>query len=520
VVASRHTASRRLALATVLMLLAVLAGPGDAMGRSLSAASAPRTVTAIDGAFDALPDHGAVGDAVGVFPLSNCPAPPDALSWVVLVAFSQGANSQVSSQNFVVNAAGNWGGYFTVPIGAQPGAAQLTALCFDASHATQTTFDYGPLPFTVDTSTFAAASAGPPGGSLAVHDVGPCPAPPGATAWTVLLHIGQGANPNISGGNLLVDGIGHWAGVLTIPYGLALGAAQVTATCFDASHASQVHLDYQAVPFTVTVPTFTAAPTSNAVGSLITVSGDSPCPAPAGAGAWTAIVDFAQGGNPAVAFRNFAVGSTGAWRGSFTVPPGALLGAAQLTASCFDAAHASAIQLDYAPVLFTVVLDTSPPVLHLPANRTVNASGHAGAVISFVATATDAQDPSPAVTCRPASHSTFRIGSTTVRCLASDRAGNTAHGAFTVNVLGASAQLLNLISRVNADHLRTSLTRGLVADLSAARTALAAHRTAQACTDVSTFLRAVHAATGHGVTSAQAAILGAAGTRIRAVMGC
>ena len=77
-----------------------------------------------------------------------------------------------------------------------------------------------------------------------------------------------------SGLNFVVDGSGHWAGDLLIPYGIAPGAAQLTATCFDASHASQVQLDYQAVPFTVTVPTFTATPGSNAVGSQAGPFGD------------------------------------------------------------------------------------------------------------------------------------------------------------------------------------------------------------------------------------------------------
>ena len=520
VAASRHNRLRGVAVASALALLAAMAAPGGALGGSPLAASAPRVVPAADGAFDALPDHGAVGDAVGVFPLTNCPAPPDATSWTVLVGFSQGSNSRVSSRNYVVNGAGNWGGSFTIPIGAQPGAAQLTATCFDAAHVSAATFSYGPLPFTVDASTFAATAAAAPGTSAAVHDVGPCPAPAGATSWTVLVHIGQGANPDISGRNFVVDGSGHWAGDLLIPYGIAPGAAQLTATCFDASHASQVQLDYQAVPFTVTVPTFTATPGSNAVGSLLAVAGGSPCPAPGGAGAWTAIVRFAQGANAAVSYLDLAVGPTGAWGGRFTVPPGAIPGPAQLTASCFDAAHTSQAQLDYAPVAFTVVLDTVPPVLLVPANRTVNATGRTGAVVRFTVSATDTQDPSPMATCRPASGSTFRIGATTVACTATDRAGNTAHGQFSLKVLGASAQLSGLISRVVAYHLRASLSRSLVADLSAARSALSAHAKTRACTDATTFLRAVHAATGHGITGARAAILGAAGRRIGAVIGC
>ena len=520
VAASRQRRFRGTAVLSALMLLATLAGPVDAVGRSGQAPSVPQVVPAADGAFDTLPDHGAVADAVGIFPLTNCPAPPNAGDWTVLVTFAQGGNSQISFQNYVVNSAGNWGGTFTIPIGVQPGAAALTAMCFDATHTTQTTFTYASLPFTVDASTFAAAAGGPPEGSLAVHDVGPCPAPSGATSWTVAVHVGQGANAVISSTNFVVNGSGHWSGAITIPYGVTPGAAQVTASCFDASHTSHVSLDYQAVPFTVTVPTFTVAPTSNARGSRITVSGDSPCPAPAGAGAWTVLIRFAQGADPALSFTDLPVGPAGAWGGSFTVPPGAVLGAAQLTASCFDAAHATATQLDYAPVPFSVVLDTTSPVLHLPANRTVNATRPTGAAVRFVVSATDTQDPSPVVVCRPASGSTFRIATTAVACTATDLAGNAANGQFTVRVLGAVAQLSSLITRVQGDHLRASLTRSLVGDLSAARSALGAHAKTRACTDMTTFVRGVRAATGHGITSAQAAILVTAGARIRAVIGC
>ena len=517
--ASRQARSRVTASVAALVLLAALAGPGIASGSSASLGSAMSVVPATDGSFDAVPDHGAVGAAVGVFPFANCPQPPGAIDWTVVVGFTQGA-SQLSSRDYVIDAGGNWGGYFTIPIGAQPGAASLTAVCFDSAHSSQTTFTYTPLPITVDASTFAGPAAGPPGATVSIHDVGPCPVPAGASSWTAIVHIGQGANANIAGANMIVDGSGHWAGTLTIPYGLATGAASLTASCFDAAHTSQVTLDYAALPFTVTVPTFTVTPASDAAGSRVTVSGDSPCPQPAGAGGWTALVSFARGGNPQVAFRNFAVGPSGAWSGTLTVPASASLGAAQLTASCFDPSHASQVALDYAPDPFTVVQDTTRPALHLPANRRANATKPTGAIVSFVVTATDTQDPTPVVACKPASGTTFRITTTTVACTATDHAGNAAKGSFTVHVLGADAQLAALIALVKADHLSTSLTRTLDGDLAAARTALAAHRKTRACTDVATFVRAVRSATSHGITSAKAAVLVSSGTRIRAVIGC
>lgn len=78
--------------------------------------------------------------------------------------------------------------------------------------------------------------------------------------------------------------------------------------------------------------------------------------------------------------------------------------------------------------------DTTPPTLNLPAPVTVEATGPSGAVVGYTATATDANPSSPAVTCTPASGSTFPIATTTVNCSATDAAGNVANGSFTVRV--------------------------------------------------------------------------------------
>ena len=84
---------------------------------------------------------------------------------------------------------------------------------------------------------------------------------------------------------------------------------------------------------------------------------------------------------------------------------------------------------------FTVkVQDTTAPTLTLPANMTVSATSAAGAAVTFSASATDIVDGSVAVSCTPASGSTFAPGTTTVTCSATDAAGNTASGSFTVTV--------------------------------------------------------------------------------------
>ncbi len=88
--------------------------------------------------------------------------------------------------------------------------------------------------------------------------------------------------------------------------------------------------------------------------------------------------------------------------------------------------------------------DAVPPVLSLPANMTLEATGPSGAVATFTATATDNVNGNLPVTCNPASGSTFPIATTTVNCSASDANGNTANGSFTVTVQDTTGPALNL----------------------------------------------------------------------------
>jgi alpha-tubulin suppressor-like RCC1 family protein len=85
---------------------------------------------------------------------------------------------------------------------------------------------------------------------------------------------------------------------------------------------------------------------------------------------------------------------------------------------------------------FTVtVRDTTAPVVTVPAEVTVPATGPSGAVVTFEASATDAVGPlHPVVSCEPASGSRFDVGTTTVACSASDTAGNTGRATFQVTV--------------------------------------------------------------------------------------
>lgn len=89
---------------------------------------------------------------------------------------------------------------------------------------------------------------------------------------------------------------------------------------------------------------------------------------------------------------------------------------------------------------FTVTVeDTTAPVVQVPADITKEATSAAGAPASFSGTAADAVDGAVSTDCDPASGSTFGLGTTTVTCSATDEAGNTGSGSFTVTVVDTTA---------------------------------------------------------------------------------
>jgi hypothetical protein len=81
------------------------------------------------------------------------------------------------------------------------------------------------------------------------------------------------------------------------------------------------------------------------------------------------------------------------------------------------------------------VQDTTGPSLSLPANITVYSLSASQAIVSYSASANDLVDGNVAISCAPASGSTFSVGTTTVNCSATDAHENTTNGSFTVSVL-------------------------------------------------------------------------------------
>src|SRR5205823_11642225 len=98
-----------------------------------------------------------------------------------------------------------------------------------------------------------------------------------------------------------------------------------------------------------------------------------------------------------------------------------------------------------------VAADTTPPQLTVPANITKEATAPGGAVATYSASATDIVDGALAVSCTPASGSTFALGATTVNCSATDAHGNTGSGSFTVTVQDTTPPTIDASHLLMAD---------------------------------------------------------------------
>jgi hypothetical protein len=113
------------------------------------------------------------------------------------------------------------------------------------------------------------------------------------------------------------------------------------------------------------------------------------------------------------------------------------------TVSC----HAEDLHANTSFASFKVTVTGGPdaPVLTLPNDIVIEATGASGAVVTFTATATD----NATVLCTPASGSTFAVGLTTVACSASSP-GGTSSDTFAINVVDTTAPVLTLPGDINA----------------------------------------------------------------------
>ncbi|MFH1232974.1 MAG: MBG domain-containing protein [Patescibacteria group bacterium] len=95
--------------------------------------------------------------------------------------------------------------------------------------------------------------------------------------------------------------------------------------------------------------------------------------------------------------------------------------------------------------IFTV--DNTAPVIVSHSDEVVEATGHSGAIVKYTApSATDNMDTSATISsCTPVSGTTFSIGSTTITCVSSDKAGNVATPAvFVINVVDTTAPVITM----------------------------------------------------------------------------
>ena len=164
--------------------------------------------------------------------------------------------------------------------------------------------------------------------------------------------------------------------------------------------------------------------------------------------------------------------------------------------------------------------DTTPPTLSLPSPVTVDATSPTGAVVNYTASASDNQDPNPTVTCAPASGSTFPIGTTTVNCTATDAAGNSRPGSFTVTVNGAPQQVANQIAVIQGFGLPKGSETSFISKFQSAQSAMQADDTATACDALTSASNSAHAQSGKKLTVAQANEIIAAAQQIASVFGC
>lgn len=152
------------------------------------------------------------------------------------------------------------------------------------------------------------------------------------------------------------------------------------------------------------------------------------------------------------------------------------------TVSVAEVANNSGGTFNFAPATFTVnVTAVTPPnaapVLTVPASPyAVEATSAAGALVTYSATASDAEDePDPTPLCSPASGTLFPIGSTTVSCAVTDSGGKSDAETFTVVVADSTGPEVSIETTAVAGpsgwfNIDSSGTGGIVATVTATDT--------------------------------------------------
>ena len=88
-------------------------------------------------------------------------------------------------------------------------------------------------------------------------------------------------------------------------------------------------------------------------------------------------------------------------------------------------------------------VDTTAPVITVPADFTVEATGPSGAEVNWVTYASD-NDDQVIIGCTPPWGSVFGLGTTKVECHATDSSGNIGYGSFRVSVVDTTAPIISV----------------------------------------------------------------------------
>ncbi|MCI0537302.1 MAG: HYR domain-containing protein [Verrucomicrobiales bacterium] len=118
-------------------------------------------------------------------------------------------------------------------------------------------------------------------------------------------------------------------------------------------------------------------------------------------------------------------------------------------------------------------VDTEPPTIAVPDDIGAVASSTDGAVVNFSVFANDAVDGSVPVICDPPSGSLFPPGATTVTCIATDAAGNSATETFVVWVSYAWSGILQPINADGSSVFKAGRTVPVKFQLTGASTGIA-----------------------------------------------
>jgi hypothetical protein len=205
-------------------------------------------------------------------------------------------------------------------------------------------------------------------------------------------------------------------------------------------------------------------------------------------------------------------GSVGGAAASFVV---SAQGTTTVTYRATD--NAGNVETDH---VLTLRVDTTAPVLVLPGAVTADATSPSGAAVSYAASATDNSGLTPIVSCAPASGSGFGIGATKVSCSATDAAGNSSSGSFSVTVNGPLAQASNLIALVESFNPPRNIRRQLVEIVQKAIDDIAEGKIRNGCKSLDKLDKEIEKALGEGLTQTQARRLIADADRIQAAQGC